>query len=128
MVRAIRAPKAGSQPRSFFDKAQQLGPKRGQAGPRLHHAGERGREGPDRQFVADERLAKLKTLTGAQDGDSVFFVADQADTAWKFAGQARTKIGQELGVIAEDEFALCWVVDLPMFEYYRQAEEDRLQP
>ena len=44
----------------------------------------------------------IRELTGAEDGDSVFFVADTADTAWKFAGQARTKVGQELGVIAVD--------------------------
>src|SRR6185312_8573017 len=33
------------------------------------------------------------------------------------AGQARTKVGQELGVIHEGEFAFCWIVDFPMFEY-----------
>ena len=74
-------------------------------------------KGPIAKFVADERLAKLKQLTGAEDGDSVFFVADQPDAAWKFAGFARTRIGQELGVIDENRFALCWIVDFPMFEY-----------
>ena len=50
-----------------------------------------------------DRLARLKQLTGAEDGDSVFFVADQPEAAWKFAGLARTKVGQELGVIAEGD-------------------------
>jgi aspartyl-tRNA synthetase len=117
VVRAIRAPKAASQPRSFFDKLNSWA--QGEGKPGLGYITLEGGagKGPIAKFVADERLAKLKQLTGAEDGDSVFFVADAADTAWKFAGQARTKIGQELGVIAEDEFALCWVVDFPMFEY-----------
>ena len=117
VVRAIRAPKAASQPRSFFDKLNSWAQGEGKPGLGYITLENGAGKGPIAKFVADERLARLKELTGAEDGDSVFFVADTADTAWKFAGQARTKIGQELGVIAEDEFALCWVVDFPMFEY-----------
>ncbi len=117
VVRAIRAPKAASQPRSFFDKLNSWAQGEGKPGLGYITLENGAGKGPIAKFVADERLAKLKELTGAEDGDSVFFVADTADTAWKFAGQARTKIAQELGVIAEDEFALCWVVDFPMFEY-----------
>ncbi|WP_422035697.1 aspartate--tRNA ligase [Reyranella sp.] len=117
VVRAIRAPKAASQPRSFFDKLNSWAQGEGKPGLGYITLENGAGKGPIAKFVADERLAKLKELTGAEDGDSVFFVADTADTAWKFAGQARTKIAQELGVIDEDQFALCWVVDFPMFEY-----------
>jgi aspartyl-tRNA synthetase len=117
VVRAIRAPKAASQPRSFFDKLNSWA--QGEGKPGLGYITLEGGagKGPIAKFVADDRLAKLKSLTGAEDGDSVFFVADQPEAAWKFAGQARTKVGQELGVIAEGEFHLCWIVDFPMFEY-----------
>ena len=117
VVRAIRAPKAGSQPRSFFDRLTSWA--QGEGKPGLGYITLEGGagKGPIAKFVADERLTRLKSLTGAEDGDSVFFVADQPDIAWKFAGFARTKIGQELGVIDENAFALCWVVDFPMFEY-----------
>ena len=117
VVRAIRAPKAASQPRSFFDKLNSWAQGEGKPGLGYITLENGAGKGPIAKFVADERLAKLKELTGAEDGDSVFFVADTADTAWKFAGQARTKVAQELGVIDEDQFALCWVVDFPMFEY-----------
>ena len=117
VVRAIRAPKAASQPRSFFDKLNSWAQGEGKPGLGYITLENGAGKGPIAKFVADERLAKLKELTGAEDGDSVFFVADTADTAWKFAGQARTKIAQELGVIDQDQFALCWVVDFPMFEY-----------
>jgi aspartyl-tRNA synthetase len=117
VVRAIRAPKASTQPRSFFDKLNSWA--QGEGKPGLGYIVLEGGagKGPIAKFVADDRLAKLKSLTGAEDGDAVFFVADQPEGAWKFAGQARTKIGQELGCIREDEFALCWIVDFPMFEY-----------
>jgi aspartyl-tRNA synthetase len=117
VVRAIRAPNAGSQPRSFFDKLNSWA--QGEGKPGLGYIvldGDAGK-GPIAKFVANERLSRLKDLTGAEDGDAVFFVADQPEAAWKFAGQARSKIGQELGVIAEDEFRFCWIVDFPMFEY-----------
>ena len=117
VVRAIRAPHAASQPRSFFDKLNSWA--QGEGKPGLGYIVLEGGagKGPIAKFVADDRLAKLKALTGAEDGDAVFFVADQPEAAWKFAGQARTKIGQELGVIAEGEFRFCWIVDFPMFEY-----------
>jgi aspartyl-tRNA synthetase len=117
VVRAIRAPKAAAQPRSFFDKLNSWA--QGEGKPGLGYIVLEGAagKGPIAKFVADERLAKLRALTGAVDGDAVFFVADQPDAAWKFAGQARTKVAQELGVVAENEFAFCWIVDFPMFEY-----------
>src|SRR6187431_1610729 len=117
VVRAIRAPNAASQPRSFFDKLNSWA--QGEGKPGLGYIVLEGGagKGPIAKFVADDRLAKLKSLTGAEDGDALFFVADQPEAAWKFAVLARTKIGQELGCIREGEFAFCWIVDFPMFEY-----------
>ena len=80
-------------------------------------------KGPIAKFVAGDRLEKLKALTGAVDGDAVFFVADKPEAAWKFAGQVRTKVGQEMGLIAEDAFEFCWIVDFPMFEYDENAKK-----
>src|SRR6476469_991796 len=123
VVRAIRAPKAGSQPRSFFDKLNSWA--QGEGKPGLGYIVLEGGagKGPIAKFVADDRLAKLKSLTGAEDGDAVFFVADQPEAAWKFAGFARTRIGEERGAIAEGKFAFCWIVDFPMFEYDDKAKK-----
>ncbi len=123
VVRAIAAPKAATQPRSFFDKLNSWA--QGEGKPGLGYIVLEGGagKGPIAKFVTDDRLARLKALTGAQDGDAVFFVADKPEAAWKFAGQARTRIGQEMGVIAEDGFAFCWIVDFPMFEYDETAKK-----
>jgi aspartyl-tRNA synthetase len=117
VVRAIRAPKAAAQPRSFFDKLNSWAQSEGKPGLGYIVLEGGAGKGPIAKFVADDRLARLRQLSGAEDGDAVFFVADQPEAAWKFAGQARTRIGQELDVIAEGEFHLCWIVDFPMFEY-----------
>ena len=53
----------------------------------------------------------------------MFFVADKPEAAWKFAGQVRTKLGQEMALIAEDAFEFCWIVDFPMFEYDETAKK-----
>ena len=118
LVRAIRASKAGSQPRSFFDKLNSW--RWGEGKPGLGYITLEGGagKGPIAKFVADERLAKLKSLTGAEDGDSVFFVADQPEAAWKFAGfrahQDRPGAGRDR---VKASLLFCWIVDFPMFEY-----------
>ena len=123
VVRALRAPKAASQPRSFFDKLNSWA--QGEGKPGLGYIVLEGGagKGPIAKFVTGERLAKLKALTGGEDGDAVFFVADKPEAAWKFAGHARTKVGQEMGLIAEDAFEFCWIVDFPMFEYDETAKK-----
>jgi aspartyl-tRNA synthetase len=123
VVRAIAAPKAAAQPRSFFDKLNSWA--QGEGKPGLGYIVLEGGagKGPIAKFVTGERLARLKALTGADDGDAIFFVADKPDAAWKFAGQARTRIGQDLAMVAENEFAFCWIVDFPMFEYDENAKK-----
>jgi aspartyl-tRNA synthetase len=49
-------------------------------------------------------------------GDAVFFAAGKRDEAPKFSGAVRTKLGQELGLIAPGKFEFCWITDFPMFE------------
>jgi aspartyl-tRNA synthetase len=58
------------------------------------------------------------------DGDAVFFVAGKPDSFAAFAGLARTRVGQELGLIDENRFELAWIVDFPMYEW--NEEEKRV--
>jgi aspartyl-tRNA synthetase len=41
----------------------------------------------------------------------------------KFAGPARTKVGEELNLIAKDRFELCWIVDFPMYEWNEEEKK-----
>ena len=41
----------------------------------------------------------------------------------KFAGPARTKVGEELDLIDKDRFDLCWIVDFPMYEWNEEEKK-----
>jgi aspartyl-tRNA synthetase len=47
----------------------------------------------------------------------VFFVAGLPKEMATFASLARTKIGTDLGLVAQGRFDFCWIVDFPMFEW-----------
>jgi aspartyl-tRNA synthetase len=116
VVRAIPAPGASQQPRSFFDKLNGWAQDQGMAGLGyiVFDAGEA--KGPIAKFLDPDRLAMLKEIAKVADGDAVFFVCSQEAKAAKFAGLARTRVGQDLGIVEENTFRFCWVVDFPMFE------------
>jgi len=116
VVRAIPAPGAAAQPRSFFDKLNEWARAEGAGG--LGYIILEGGEGkgPIAKFLDADRMAALKAATGAVDGDAVFFACAPQAAAERFAGQARDRISNELGLIDAKRFEFCWIVDYPMFE------------
>src|SRR6266849_3156981 len=78
--------------------------------------------GPVANNLGAEKTEALRGKFGLKDGDAVFFVAGEPATFVKFAGPARTKIGEELGLVQKDRFELCWIVDFPMYEW---SEEEK---
>src|SRR5207248_3546449 len=77
VVRALRAPGAAAQPRSFFDKLNQWARDEGAPGLGYVTLAEGGARGPIAKFLDAPRLARLREATGAADGDAVFFAADK---------------------------------------------------
>jgi aspartyl-tRNA synthetase len=126
VVRAIPAPATASQPRSFFDKmiafAQtELGAK-GLGYVTFTEDGEA--KGPIAKFLSEERLKQLQEITGVKPGDSVFFACESENEAARIAGKARDKLGRELGLIKDDCYEFCWIVDYPFYEW--NADEKRV--
>jgi aspartyl-tRNA synthetase len=80
--------------------------------------------GPIAKNIGPERAAAIRTQLGLADGDAVFFVAGLPGEMAPFSGQARVKIGNELGLTKTDQFAFCWIVDFPMYEW--NEEEGRI--
>jgi aspartyl-tRNA synthetase len=78
--------------------------------------------GPVANNIGPERTEAVRTQLGLKEGDAVFFVAGDPGTFVKFAGAARTKIGEDLGLIVKDRFEFCWIVDFPMYEW---SEEEK---
>ena len=116
IVRGLRAPGAAAQPRSFFDKLNQWARDQGAPGLGYVTLAEGGAKGPIAKFVDGPRLARLRELTGAADGDAVFFVGDKRAAADKLAGKARIKLGEDLDLLEKNAYRFCWIVDFPMYE------------
>ncbi len=73
--------------------------------------------GPLAKNIGEERTEAIRTQLGLDDGDACFFVAGDPAKFYKFAGEARTRAGEELNLVDRDRFELCWIVDFPFFEY-----------
>ncbi|MGE7912830.1 aspartate--tRNA ligase [Lysinibacillus xylanilyticus] len=82
---------------------------------------EEGLNGPIAKFFDDALAAALIERMKAEVGDILVFVADKAPVVAASLGALRTKLGQDLGLIDESEFAFLWITDWPLFEY---SEED----
>lgn len=120
-VRAIPAPGAAAQPRSFFDKLNDWA--RSEGAPGLGYvifeeeAGALAGKGPIAKFIPAEAQAAIAAKAGVKAGDAVFFSAGEETAAARLAGMARLRIGDELGVSKKDVFEFCWIVDFPMYEW-----------
>jgi aspartyl-tRNA synthetase len=82
----------------------------------------RGR-GPLANNIGPERVEAVRLALGLKAGDAAFFVAGDPDKFAKFAGLARTKVGQELKLVDEDRFEFAWVVDFPMYEWDEEEKK-----
>ena len=116
VVRAVPAPDASGQPRSFFDKLGQWAREQGAPGLGYVVLADGGAKGPIAKFVDADRLARLVAATGGREGDALFFVCDRQPAAEKLAGRVRARLGEDLGLVERNAFRFCWVTDFPMYE------------
>jgi aspartyl-tRNA synthetase len=123
VVRVIPAPATHEKSRKFFDDLNDWARKEGFAGLGYvtRKAGEFG--GPIAKNHGPERMAELYAELGLGENDGLFFAAGKAADAAKLAGAARIRVGEELGLIDENAFALAWIVDFPFYEYDEEAKK-----
>lgn len=117
IVRAIPAPKAAAQPRSFFDKMIEFAVSEGAGGlGYIQFSADGEAKGPVAKFLKPEQLAELKSLADLKNGDAVFFSSDRREKAAKLAGKVRIRLGEELDLLEKDVFKFCWITDFPFYE------------
>ncbi|HEG7108507.1 TPA: aspartate--tRNA ligase [Staphylococcus aureus] len=83
---------------------------------------EDGLTGPIGRFFETENVETLLTLTGAEAGDLVIFVADKPNVVAQSLGALRVKLAKELGLIDETKLNFLWVTDWPLLEYDEDAK------
>jgi len=116
VVRAIPAPGAGLKARSFFDGMNDWARSEGWAGLGYINFKSGEAAGPIAKNLEADRVAAIVAQMGLGPDDGVFFACDASPRAAKLAGQARTKIGSDLGLIEQNAYKFCWIVDFPMYE------------
>ncbi len=114
-VRGIVADCSG-RPRSFFENSLKFAMSIGMKGLGYLTLNDGVFKGPIEKFLTDEKKAELVELTGLKNGETLFFICDAAHVVNRLAGQIRTWLGETLGLINNDSFEFCFVVDFPMYE------------
>jgi aspartyl-tRNA synthetase len=122
-VWAIPAPKGGN--RAFCDRMNSWAQGEGQPGLGyiFWREGEEGGAGPLAKNIGPERTKQIAGQMKLGIGDACFFVAGKPKDFVKFAGPARTKVGEELGLIDKGSFEFCWIVDFPMYEWNEEEKK-----
>jgi len=127
-VWAIPAPGGGS--RAFCDRMNSWAQSEGQPG--LGYIFWRAPEdqgaaaaveaaGPIARNLGPERTEAIRAQLGLEVGDAAFFVGGDPKAFFKFAGLSRTRVATELGLVDQDRFDFCWIVDFPMYEMNEES-------
>ena len=123
-VRAIPVPDCAGQPRSFFEQMLKFAEGIGMKGLGYVKVNDdMTYAGPIDKFLSDEQRAEIARRGELKPGYVLYFIADEKDTAPKLAGQIRSELGRRLGLIDEDSFRMCFVVDFPMYELDEETGE-----
>ncbi len=117
VVRAVPSPGTADKSRKFFDDMNDWARSEGHAG--LGYVTRKGGEfgGPIAKNHGEAGMLALYEALGLGPDDGCFFAAGKESQAAKLAGLARTRVGEQLGLIDQSSFNLCWIVDFPFYEW-----------
>ncbi len=121
-VRLVAAPGTAEKSRKFFDDMNDWARSEGHAGLGYvtRKAGVFG--GPIAKNHGEEKMTALFDALGLGPDDGAFFAAGKEEQAAKLAGQARSRVAEQLGLIERDAFRFCWIIDFPFYEW---SEEEK---
>ncbi len=120
IVRAIITKNTKDKPRSFFDNIDKWAKEQGASG-LAYFTLEKDKEikakGPVGKFFSEDSLKQLMKNCDAKVGDSIFLACGNEKEIERILSIARDKIAKDLNLINDNEFAFCWIVDYPMYEF-----------
>ena len=125
-VRCIVTKNTKDKPRSFFDNIDKWAKEQGASGLAyftIEKEKEISAKGPVGKFFSKDSLNEIMVKTKAKVGDSIFLACGKLEEVEKITALARDKIGKDLGLIDENVFAFCWIVDYPMYEIDNQTNK-----
>ncbi len=125
-VRCIVTKNTKDKPRSFFDNIDKWAKEQGASGLAyftIEKDDEISAKGPVGKFFSKDSLNEIMTKADAEVGDSIFLACGKQEEVEKITSLARDKIAKDLGIIDENVFAFCWIVDYPMYEIDNQTNK-----
>ena len=126
IVRGIVTKNTKEKPRSFFDNIDKWAKEQGASG-LAYFTIEQDKEikgkGPVGKFFSEDSLKEVMKICDAEVGDSIFLACGKENEIEKILSIARDKIARDLEIIDENNFAFCWIVDYPMYEYDENSKK-----
>jgi len=116
VVKTIAVKNCADKSRKFFDNLIKFAQSVGSKGLGYLRWNNGEIQSPIAKFLSDDILEQLKKLGNVEDGDVMFFVADQLKPATEIAGAVRDELAKQLDLIDPNVFKFCWIVDFPMYE------------
>jgi aspartyl-tRNA synthetase len=117
VVRAFAAPGGAELSRKELDDLVQLAKGRGAAGLVWIVVESEGIRSPVEKHLSSDEVDGVRKATGANPADLVLIVADSADRASVALDGLRRRMASRLNLIPEGEWAFCWMVEPPLFEW-----------
>ncbi|MDP6637486.1 MAG: aspartate--tRNA ligase [Phycisphaerae bacterium] len=74
------------------------------------------------KFLSPEVQQQLRDAVGAADGDILFFAAAGVDDVNKILAPLRVRVAEDIGLIAPDTYAWCWITEFPLVSYNAQQK------
>jgi aspartyl-tRNA synthetase len=128
VVRAIPAPGAAANPRSFFDKMNEWAREQGAGGLGYITFEAEAPRGPIARNLEADRAEAIREACGLKPGDAVFFAAGKAADAAKLAGTGAPQLGTDLGLTRRGRLPLLLGSPTSLLRAERGNRPGRLQP
>ncbi len=116
VVRSIAVKGIVDQPRKFFDDMIEFAQSVGSKG--LGYIGWQGGSvrSPISKFLSEDQMNRLRDAGKIEDGDVMFFIADEEAQAGAIGAAVLAELARRLDLLEKDAFRFCWIVDYPMYE------------
>jgi aspartyl-tRNA synthetase len=123
-VRGINVEGQGAMPRKKIDKLVEFAKGCGAKGLAYLCVNEDGSyKSSFAKFLTEEELAALVGAMNGKPGDLLLFAADKHKIVWNVLGALRLQLGEELGLMNENQYNFLWVTEFPLLEW--SDEENR---
>ena len=123
-VRGINVEGQGAMPRKKIDKIVEHAKGCGAKGLAYLCINEDGTyKSSFAKFMTEDELHALVEKMNGKPGDLLLFASDKNKIVWNVLGALRLQLGEELGLMDENQYNFLWVTEFPLLEW--SDEENR---